>query len=100
MRRKSPLAFEQRQRSQVLTFNAQHIESVEARPFTTEQQLVEVGAPVRFEVADLSSRTAECARTACASFVAELRPMLERVAVARHEFAPMAANLCQRTEAV
>ena len=52
MRRKSPLAFEQPQRSQVLTLNAQRIEGVEARPFTTEQQFV-VGAPVRFEAADL-----------------------------------------------
>ena len=33
-------------------------------------------------------------------FFAELWPMVERVAVARHAFAPMAANLCRRTDAV
>ena len=60
----------------------QHIEHIKVRPLAAEQQLVEVGAAVRLQAADLAIEHRGVGADSVRDFLCDLRPLSEGVPVA------------------
>jgi hypothetical protein len=94
------LALEQRQARQIVAIDTEDIEGLEVEPLATDQQVLEMRAAVRLQAADLSVEHSGVRADGVREFLHELRPLLERVAIAKDELAPMAADVGQRPGAV
>jgi methionine-rich copper-binding protein CopC len=94
------LPLHERPLSQVFAVHCEQIERVEVRPLATEQQALEVAAAARIQADDLSVDHRVVRSDGVREFLTELRPVLEGVAVARHEVTVVSVDVGERSEAV
>ena len=78
----------------------QHVEGVKEWPFAPEQQILEVRPKFRLQAADLPVENCGVSAYRMGDFLRQLRPGLEDVHVARHEFTAMAPHVRQGAEAI
>jgi hypothetical protein len=93
-----PLAFDQRQLSQVLAIQPQQIEHHEVRPRALERQRIEPRLSVRAEAHDFAIENCIVTAYRACEFSAQVRPVRERVAVAGDELRVMAVDVSQTTK--
>jgi hypothetical protein len=98
--REQTLAFQQRQRAQVSTFEHQQIECIEVRPLTSKEKIPKIAAAIRIEAADFSVENSALCTHSMGNFFGELRPRFENVAVAGDQLAAMPADVRQRRESI
>jgi len=96
----SPLTLNEQPVANILAINRQQVEGVEAGPVSPEQQRLEVAPASPIEAHDLAIDDCVVRFDRVCKFLTELRPMLERVAVARAQLAMVARNVRQRPESV
>jgi hypothetical protein len=92
------LTLNERQPAQVFTINRENIKREEVRPLTTEQEIVEPAPTISAQADDLAIEHRAVRANGMRDFFCEVRPTLERMAVARHELAVMAGDVRQRAE--